>query len=115
MSLHAIPPNADLDKLPRLLRLHFRQPEGVVYGNGPEARPTALEYTPDLTTEEAAVLDDVMAIADCPVDWSPADRRVFLNNRAVLVAYLGLNNPTSAQTRDALKALIRVVAAIVRG
>jgi hypothetical protein len=115
MSLHAIPPNADLDKLPRLLRLHLRAPEGIAYGNGLEARPTHVEYLPDLTAEEAATLDDVMAIADCPVDWSPADRRVFLNNRAVLVAYLGLNNPTNAQTVAAVKALIRVVAAIVRG
>jgi hypothetical protein len=115
VSLHAIPPGADLDKLPRLLRLHLRAPEGIVYQNGPNARPTHLEYTPDLTVDEVATLDDVLATADCPIDWSPIDRRVFLNNRTVLVAYLGLNNPTAAQTRDALKALIRVVAAIVRG
>jgi hypothetical protein len=114
VSLHPIPAGADPGKLPRLLRLFVRVPEGTVYGNGTAERPTHLEYVPDLTTEEAATLDDVFAIADCPIDWSPSDRQIFINNRDGLQAYLGLANPTNAQSVAAIKALIRVVGAIVR-
>jgi hypothetical protein len=34
----------------------LREPSGVVFGNGTTSAPTALEFTPDLTAQEATTL-----------------------------------------------------------
>lgn len=57
MSLHALPETGDLRAFQDAITAALRAPSGIVYGDGLDARPTAAEFTPDLTTEESAIYD----------------------------------------------------------
>jgi hypothetical protein len=114
MSTHAIPAGLDIDRACRLLRAVLREPSGVVYGNGPEAVPTAVEFSPGLTSAEQTTLAEVLQRCQTAVYWSDADWTVFKAEYATLKTYLGITSPSNAQTAAAAKAIIRVIAAMVR-
>lgn len=114
MSVHAIPAGLDVERVGRLCQALLRAPSGVVYGNGLWAAPTAVEFTPDLTAAEVTTLAEIVQRCQSAVVWSDADWAVFRTQYPGLKAYLGIANPTNAQTAAAVKAIIRVVAAIVR-
>lgn len=67
-------------------------------------------YTPDLTAEEIDTLQDVARACNYNMSYD-----TFVSRKADvdgLKAYLGVGSPTANQTALAMKALIRVVAAI---
>src|SRR4029077_1940613 len=98
----------------RLLMLALREPSGVVYGNGTNAPPTALEWTPDLSLAEQTTLDRIIGASGKGFDLTPGEYQAIKDEVVTLSAYLGAASPTQAQTVTALKALIRVVRAMVR-
>ena len=113
MSTHAIGSTVNLDSLRELLTKHLRAPSGIVHGNGTGARPTALEFTPDLDSTEAANLDRIFGLASRG-QMGPAEEQAIRDERATLVAYLNNASPTAAQTVTALKALIRAFRASIK-
>lgn len=56
MSIHTIPPNIDIELAYVLLIRYLRRPDGIVYGNGDNQPPTAIEFVPDLTPTEQNIL-----------------------------------------------------------
>ncbi|MDP9317273.1 MAG: hypothetical protein M3R24_41530 [Chloroflexota bacterium] len=114
MSIHLIPALADTDKLNRQVRRSLRAPSGAIHANGTHQPPTALEWTPDLTTAEQATLADVVTAANTALDLDPGDVAKVQPEIAALKNYLATTSPTTAQTTAALKAAIRVVLAFVR-
>lgn len=114
MSTHTLPAGLDMDRARALLLRHLRLPSGVVYGAGDNAPPTALEFTPDLDAVELVTLARILATAARTLDLSPAEEAAIQAETATLRAYLQAAAPTNAQTVTALKALVRVVRAIVR-
>jgi hypothetical protein len=82
-------------------------PEGVV-----------LTFTPDLTAAEATKLSDFMAdiatMAHFGVTLTLAEWQAIKADAAGLRAYLAVASPTAAQTAAATKAIIRVLATIIR-
>jgi hypothetical protein len=114
MSTHALPATIDLPILRARLLRDLRAPSGVVFANGPEQPPTALEFTPDLTIGETTTLAQIIGASAKSFDLTPGEYQAIKDEAAALAAYLGAASPTAAQTVTALKALIRVVRAIVR-
>src|SRR5688572_13749361 len=83
MSLHAIPDGIDPIILTRAIELKLLHPTGwfYVYGNGADANPTGIEFTPDLQEIEAAYLQKIFTYAadlsnfdNLPdwANWTPA-------------------------------------------
>lgn len=115
MSLHNVPSGVDPEKLLRLLDKHLRASSGVVMGDLPQGTPPAqIEFTPDLTPQEAATLANLFSMAASAVEWQPSDYAVFKQQKDVLANYLTLTNPSAAQRLAMEKALIRVIRAIAR-
>ena len=85
---------------------HFG-PEGVV-----------LTFDPDLTAGQAAALvefmSDIRAMAHFGVTLTLAEWQAIKEDAAGLKQYLGVASPTAAQTALATKAIIRVLATIIR-
>lgn len=105
MSIHNLPANIDIDLARHLLQKYLRLPDSIIYGNGPNQPPTAIEYTSDLTPAEVATLQDVaQRYQDAKADY---DQYETLHGN--LKAYLSLNSPNLAQSAAALKVCIRVV------
>ena len=114
MSLHNIPNGIDPRTLRLFLAKRIREPSGILYGNGLDQPPTAVEFEPDLSQDEAAKLASLVVIAGMAVQWGIEDLAVFRANRQMLSNYTANNSPTNAQTAAALKALIRVVETIIK-
>lgn len=112
-ALQALDP-AGQARLWRLLQRFLRPPQGMIVDLGPDQRLTALEFDPPLTPTEEQRLQAILALLACPFDWTPDDLTVFRAEQATLAGYLTKNQPTQAETAAAVKALIRVVRAIIR-
>ena len=113
MSTHNIDSTVNIQTLRELLAKYLKEPTGVIYGNGAGARPTALEFTPDLDGTETANLDRIFGLASRG-EIGLTEEQVIRDERATLVAYLANASPSAAQTVTALKSLIRVVRALAR-
>lgn len=109
MSVHNLPANIDVDLARFLLLKYLRAPSGVIYGNGMNQKPTAIEFTPDLTAQEQTTL---AAIATRYTD-AKADYDQYESYRTQLKSYLAIASPTLAQTASSLKLLIRIVLFVV--
>jgi hypothetical protein len=105
MSIHNLPTNIDMELARFLLQKHLRLPNGVVYGNGLNQPPTAIEFAPDLTAEEQATLSNIAQ----RYNDAKADYEQYETYRSNLKTYLGLASPTLAQSAAALKVTIRVI------
>ncbi len=114
MSIHALPSTLDLATLRILIARYLREPSGVLFTNGTEQPPTALEFTPDLSAPEIATLAQIVGASGKSFDLAPSEYQAIKDEVAALAAYLAAASPTAAQTVVALKSLIRVVRAIVR-
>lgn len=114
MSIHSIPANLDVEKARRLVVRFLRAPSGFVHGDGPEQPPTQLEFTPDLSPAEQATLANIIKAVQSPMELGPDDWQKFSDEKALLQAYHANVTPTNAQSVAAIKALIRVVATLVR-
>jgi hypothetical protein len=91
-----------------------RPPASFTYG--PEG--VTLTFTPDLSPAEVARLGDFMAdiatMAHFGVTLTLAEWQGIKADAAGLKSYLGVASPTAAQTASATKAIIRVLATIIR-
>jgi hypothetical protein len=71
-------------------------------------------FNPPLTVAEQAIFADLQLMNKFGVDMTLAEWQSIKPDAAGLKAYLGLSAPTLAQTAAATKAIIRVLATIVR-
>jgi len=71
-------------------------------------------FVPPLTPTEQAIFDDISRMARFGVDVSLAEWQAIKEDAAGLKQYLGVTSPTAAQTAAATKAIIRVLATIIR-
>lgn len=109
MSTHNLPANIDIDLARFLLIKYLRAPSGLVFGNGLDGPPTAVEFTPDLSPAELVTLQEV---ADRYTD-AKGDYGQYETYRTQLKTYLALASPTLAQSAAALKLTIRIVLFVV--
>lgn len=75
---------------------------------------TSLTFNPPLTPAEQATFDDLVTMAKFGVSMTLAEWQSIKADAAGLKSYLGVAAPTLAQTAAATKAIIRVLAVIVR-
>ena len=116
MSIHAIPAGVTMATLnPHLVR-DLRKPSRMIEETSVSAPPqvTALEFTPDLSAAEQTTLARIFSAATKGFDLTAGEYQAIKDEVATLSAYLGVATPTLVQTATALKALIRVVRAMVR-
>jgi hypothetical protein len=105
MSTHNLPANIDMDLARYLLVKYLREPSGIIYGNGLQSPPTAVEFTPDLSAQELTTLSEIaQRYQDAKADYDQYE-----TFRTQLKAYLNLASPTNAQTLAAVKATVRIV------
>jgi hypothetical protein len=71
-------------------------------------------FQPSLTSAEQATFDDLQTMAKFGVTMTLAEWQSIKADAAGLKTYLGVATPTAAQTAAATKAIIRVLAVIVR-
>lgn len=109
MSLHILDPKANAELIQRLCRIHLREPSGLRLGNGLGQPPTEIEFTPDLTVPEEATLQKIFDTARAGVLIGPDDLSAMKTDRALLKAFVAIPSPTTAQTANAAKALIRIL------
>lgn len=130
MSLHPIPLGIDIARARALCIAHLREPSGVVYANGLNSPPTAVEFTPDLLPDEQATLAQIISAAQRTPDTLSMEAVIAAEMRGLralinlptpsqsdvdgLVAYYNLVSPTAAQTASALKASWRVLGSLAR-
>ena len=97
-----------------LLASYLRMPTGYI--NDPTVGGSGFVFSPPLDpTTEQPIFDRLVKIANSAVrGLSPAEFSAIENDIATCRAYVGVTSPTAAQSAAALKALIRIVAALVR-
>lgn len=109
MSIHNLPQNPDIELIRFLLQKYLRPPSGIVYGNGLDQPPTAVEFTPDLSAPEIATLSNVaQRYNDAKGDYDQYE-----SYRSSLKAFLGNATPTNAEVLSALKLTIRIILFVV--
>lgn len=119
MTTYAIPsPAGDTADSERWQRLTRVQGLCVQYlGREPsvtdDGTTLTVVFTPDLTPDEAATLARIVHISGIGV-VTPAEYAAIEDDIAGLKAFLGVTSPTNAQSVAAIKALVRVLGAIVR-
>lgn len=69
MSTHTIPVSVDVLLLIRAFPDQLRYPVGIIFANGIAAKPTALEFTPDLSPAEETTLGGIFSLASCVSDF----------------------------------------------
>lgn len=119
MSTHAIPSPANdpedsirwqrAMEVQRLARVHIGR-EPVITDDGTTLSVT---FTPDLTAQEQAALKAIIRITGL-VRVTPQEMAALDGDIDGLATYLGLANPTAAQTVLAVKAIIRCLRALLR-
>jgi hypothetical protein len=115
LSTHAIPAGIDLERARVLATRLVRAPSGIVYGNGEWQPPTAIEFTPDLTPAEQAILAEIVQRCRATVTWSDEDWATFKAAYPVLKAFRTRPSAaTLAQTQAVLDRVIDCLAAMVR-
>jgi hypothetical protein len=85
-----------------------------VVGGAPGAAVRECVWVPDLTAAEQVILDDLTTMARFGVTMTLAEWQGIKADAAGLKSYLGVGSPTAAQTAAATKAIIRVLATIIR-
>ena len=73
-----------------------------------------MTFAPPLTVDEEAIFADLQTMARFGVAMTLEEWRAIKTDAAGLKAYLAITTPTLAQTAAATKAIIRVLAVIVR-
>ncbi len=114
MSIHNIPVTIPDEQMLRLVRANLRTPRVLITDYSTQPPSSALEFVPDLTTAEQAILDDLVATATSGVNLGMTDWVKVKTEIGTLRTFLTTTSPTNAQTAAALKALIRMVLAFVR-
>lgn len=71
-------------------------------------------FTPPLSAAEQTTFDDLQTMARFGVSLSLTEWQSIKSDAAGLRTYLGVASPTAAQTASATKAIIRVLATIIR-
>lgn len=98
-------------KVIELCALHIRVPTSI---DSPPDQTTTLHFTPDLSTDDAAKLADLIAWLRYEGFISFADYRAIRAEVPTLQAYAQQPNPTAAQTVTATMAIIAVLRALLR-
>lgn len=73
-----------------------------------------LTFTPDLTAGEQTALAELVRAAKSVLGLSRQERNALEDDIAGLRTYYGLASPTNAQSIAAIKAIIRVLRAVLR-
>ena len=76
--------------------------------------PATAVYDPPLSPTHQAILDDLTTMSRFGIEMTLAEWRAIKADAAGLRAYLGVASPTAAQTAAAVKAIVRVLATIIR-
>ena len=103
--------DASIHRLVDLCRLFLRPPSGIT--GGPDDA-VGFEFIPPLSTAEQAIFADLQTMARFGVTLTLAEWQAIKEDAAGLKQYLGVTSPTAAQTTLATKAIIRVLATIIR-
>jgi 2-keto-3-deoxy-6-phosphogluconate aldolase len=78
------------------------------------AGTASFTWEPPLTPAEQATFADLQVMANFGVTLNLTEWQAIKADAAGLRAYLGVASPTAAQTASATKAIIRVLAVIIR-
>jgi hypothetical protein len=106
MSVHEVPAGL-VDRVRTVATSRLRAPVVVT--------ATALEFTPDLTAEEQAMLAEIVQRCQSAVTWSDADWATFKAAYPTLKAFrTRTGSATLAQTQAVLDRVIDCLAAMVR-
>lgn len=93
-----------------LITAGVRLPDSAVASNG----QITYTWNPDLSAGDQATVADIATMMNFGVTMSLAEWQTLKPDAAGLKAYLNLATPTLVQTAAATKAIIRVLATIVR-
>ena len=103
---------SDVSLLARLIAEHIRPPATWTSDTG--AGTASYTFDPPLSPAEQATLDDLVTMARFGVTLTLAEWQSVKPDAQLLKAYLGVASPTLAQTAAAAKAIVRVLATIIR-
>lgn len=73
-----------------------------------------LRFEPDLSAAEQSALQRLLTVARSSVRLTPAEYDAIAAEALGLRAYVGVASPTNAQSVAAIKAMIRVLRAVLR-
>lgn len=108
-----IPPDAMAIRLADLCVTYLRPHSG--YATDSVTGDPIITFDPPLTSAEQTTFDRLANVAKSRVlGITPAEWQALEPDIAGLKTYLGLASPTAAQTASATKAIIRVLAAMLR-
>lgn len=99
------------DALAELAASYLRPSNGTIAWNGTVYEPV---FDPPLTTEEQLILGTLRSLSQSAVQVTPDEWAGLQTEIAGLQTYHGLATPTNAQTVLAVKAIIRVLRAMLR-
>lgn len=103
--------NPDAVRLFDLLERYLRRPETFILDANDDPVAT---FSPPLSPAEQTAYDDLVTMAKFGVSLTLTEWQSIKADAAGLKTYLGIASPTLAQTSAATKAIIRVLATIVR-
>jgi hypothetical protein len=98
-------------RMSELAAQYLRPSTGAISWNGTSYEPL---FDPPLTAEEQATYDALFSLSRSAVHVTPEEWAGLRNEIDGLRTYHGLATPTNAQSVAAIKAIIRVLRAILR-